>query len=446
MKNGTTPPRVVGSQSLVTFVDGRDPIKSSVTTNLHGFSVFNGVENPNHRTQIRMHGNATTPASATFYTSKVTYGFLKGYLRHRADPTLSSYHSYNGLINTGIGSARLTDPSLERARNRAIAKLYDRLGSPASVGEDIAEWKQTVLTLSDARDSIASLADSLSRTNLALLQEARRKNWNDFKKLYKSLADLCLLYRFGVKPLISTINDVNEVLTDGPHFGYEKFRVSATEYGDGSFNSYQQSSTPSTLFDYYARTTIRSKYRYLGEIKVQWDTAGNSFLSEVGLGWRDVIPTIYNLIPYSFLVDYVTNLGTIIDSISVPWGDVTWCAGTSRLETIVQTGGKNFRKQPSLTAYDFTPLSTKFPRALVYGTVFARQPIYSLPRPSFQFEWPSARNLENVLALVTSRLPVIRRLTQRALAAPTGNGLILGFNNQVRDRSLRVPYPFHHRL
>lgn len=46
-------------------------------------------------------------------------------------------------------------------------------------------------------------------------------------------------------------------------------------------------------------------------------TVNDSPLTLLGLDWSDVLPTLWELIPYSYLIDYFTNVGNMIESVSV---------------------------------------------------------------------------------------------------------------------------------
>jgi len=56
-------------------------------------------------------------------------------------------------------------------------------------------------------------------------------------------------------------------------------------------------------------------------------------MDRYGFGsWREALPVVWELIPYSFLVDYFSNIGQIIDSYSTQLGGVMWINGTVRVE------------------------------------------------------------------------------------------------------------------
>ncbi len=73
------------------------------------------------------------------------------------------------------------------------------------------------------------------------------------------------------------------------------------------------------------------------------------FRQNFGLTLDEFIPTVWELIPYSFLVDYVTNIGAIIDGYSLNKSGLKWLAiGEERVATTKVSG--EIRIRPSIVS------------------------------------------------------------------------------------------------
>lgn len=78
--------------------------------------------------------------------------------------------------------------------------------------------------------------------------------------------------------------------------------------------------------------TFRKKYYGVLINKSGWDGT----LPELGFDLRSFVPSIWQLLPYSFLVDYFTNLGAIIEAASFNRALLAWANHGSRLDDFVE--------------------------------------------------------------------------------------------------------------
>jgi hypothetical protein len=130
---------------------------------------------------------------------------------------------------------------------------------------------------------------------------------------------------------------------------------------------------------------------------------------EAGLRFRDFVPALWEWIPYSFLVDYFTNIGDIIEAASFPKSDLAWCARTYR-NTAVRDGSRMTCRVTSSNAYPltgYTRLDAFYPSSIIIRRKYvSRAAFVGSFVPSFQIEIPGSRGFKkylNIGALALSR-------------------------------------------
>lgn len=102
----------------------------------------------------------------------------------------------------------------------------------------------------------------------------------------------------------------------------------------------------------WIKADIQSKARTYASVRmygrVRIGTRIQNWPDSKALGYdiRSFVPTLWELIPYSWAVDYFTNIGDIIYGLSQGGQDVLWCArGIKRCYEMRQTGVPNCKPQ-----------------------------------------------------------------------------------------------------
>jgi hypothetical protein len=420
--------------SVATFT-GRNYIPASDT--------FAGTKNPFYRSQIRGVTSATTPAGGekyrlnvvpgvatrTWKTSLVAPPVTDPYLYDRFNQTFYTIRVVPGVAPDVTGGAINTIDS------RAIATLYQQLNSiesTVSAGEDLGELAQTARLLRSPLKSLRSLLTSTVDSHNRALRIP------NVSKVAKALADTALEYRFGIKPLVSTIAGAMVGLQNRAYLAHY-YPVNATA-SDTQVDGYtsDQIFAGNLSIDTVTRSLWESSVRYHGVYGVQSSVNTRGVDDVLSLRWRDVVPTIWNLIPYSFLADYVTNIGDIVDSLSVPWSGVRWMVRTVRTTSSREAYTLGYHEH--LPAFKIGG-NCGNGNTTVIVRKFSRQQQSILPRPTLEIDLKlSSGQLFNVAALLVSKaIPIAAKTDRRA----SSSSLAAAFNREVGRQNLRVPYPFH---
>ena len=299
--------------------------------------IFNGTKNPHWRDQVRSVSNATTPASGVMHKilQYEPYNYTiamqgKIFVSPTADRTESGYGfpPYNWPPSwSGVPTSIITDTD-----NRAIRKFLeaaDNARSSVELGQDIGEWKETLNGLRRPMDSARSLVtDVLTkfRKRLRLAKRLLSKN------VAKAVADSYLEFTFGWKPLAADVGSLIEGLQERcKHPSVQPISASASGHGSAGSESTGQINILGGIYIRSFRSVIRGTYirRLKGAVKTGADGGAISFAQLAQLDAQHFVPTLWDLLPYSFIADYFVNVGEIINALSFRYSDLAWGCDTS---------------------------------------------------------------------------------------------------------------------
>lgn len=160
------------------------------------------------------------------------------------------------------------------------------------------------------------------------------------KHVQKILSGLWLEYQYGWKPLAADLEDAAKTIAHASR----SFGVSRHFGGHGSFESsaitFGSYTIPTTGLQWrFERRTVSSgTISYNGQMKVSPGRTG-PMRDSWGVSTRDFLPTVWELIPYSFLADYFTNVGEIIDGFSYCLGNLVYLSKSTKKRSRCSTAG-----------------------------------------------------------------------------------------------------------
>lgn len=331
--------------------------------------------------------------------------------------------NYAEGIIPSIGA--FSDPDLENEALSQFIRKARKAQASAMTGEFMHDLGKTLGSFNRTRDIFLRsfgrvvrkqlwIAKSTSlRTQFLGIRHARNRNRRD---ALGRLSDNWLEWNYGIAPTVSDLEDQSFAIWrayDRSVYGVDSKHVkgwaqsqtnSSTNTGNLSLNTPNGSSKPRI---YYADSMTDTKYvAFYGAVRtLRSDSFVENLQQDLGLGLRSFVPTLWELVPYSFIVDQFTNIGQIIDALVFPRSDVLWVNKLLRREA---TGTRSFRTGFAIplnpgTLITHDEFSTS--PAAFSQTFFSRILFTGSLVPSFRWHLPfRGTDWLSDLALIGSRL------------------------------------------
>lgn len=326
-----------------------------------------GNKNPFWRVQVKARVSATTAMSASGLTASFHPGQATGVIT-RPPPGKPTYESVSGDIAAHFMSAYhpfVGNPTMgsQSARNQALTRLHNAIRQQTTsfqAGVALGELRETVRSVRDITRRLANLSDLHLKTvakralahkdlftgippyrgqgrKLDLPHPYFRDKWPKYtetnadrwRKLRQGLADDWLQFSFGARPLISDVKAAAEtmarIFNDSKHVKVRGFGEKEQFEGIQHLRSGWGSVISFALTDVH-RQRCQVVYRAGLEFSLSSPAAGSAARMRdlFGFNLESFVPTIWNLMPYSFLVDYVSNVGDLLTCLTTDLSSVRW--------------------------------------------------------------------------------------------------------------------------
>lgn len=419
------------------------------TTTQHGTSVsgtFYPYSWQNTRTgdrvlrwkdKIRKGENATGPLSGAKYDLKGTRGLVFQTLPD-AEPLekppyfgdieieYEGYHCRPAILPQVPGNV---SSAASKAENQALFKLLQQIRAARTHFDGITffgELKESIKLVSSVSKGIARMipgyvADQkklIGRhlgsfeispyTGLPVRVRGRSgpkpvyrtpKEWETFRK---NLYDRYLAFAFGVRPLLTDVKGAAETIA---RFQHDERRTVARGYGEVVTDKIVTRSfeTVGTSLNAVRVTTKVTTFKCILRAGVRFEAEVPAFgsamrLAELsGFTLENFVPSIWNLLPSSFLVDYFFNVGDVLEATFTDKSGIIWISKTNIRENVesaylMVAGGSGNIAGNFLGSYEAT------------ARLVGRAPLASLPVPAFETTVPDLLSLKwlNISALMGS--------------------------------------------
>jgi len=227
------------------------------------------------------------------------YGYLGGdpyySIGWSRTPEIAYGSIFEGNFNKTDGTIQQLD--VNALRGKVLARLLDQLrGEHGDLAVDVLEGKQTIKMLRD----LTNVRKQIDNFRKSVFSGSKRK-----QKSFKYVRDQWMQYRYGIRPLISSIYDTMDaiqkqhsvrkvVLTNSTHRTVRRIQIT----GSGSHG------------DPTAMSILETTYRYRMTAAFQLKTGNwlSDFTSLNPAGW------IWETIPLSFVADWFVNVGRTIEN------------------------------------------------------------------------------------------------------------------------------------
>jgi len=304
---------------------------TTVTDSVAGFlaeRLLVGYKNPRWKTQVRLGQDATTDLFGIDFEMLVnTKSFAREvvpYLNPAVTPREYATSAYCSPSQP-VSASSLSNIPLSEANNAAMSGLSDKIQSKQQqllAGVMIGELSETLRLLNSRGKTVKDL---IARYLLGVNKRPGRALTRKQKIVRAS--DLWLEASFGWKPFVNDIDDaITYIAKEGTHKKRGTVRSVRSTSSQSTTDRLCSQSFPYLRADSNSIRTGTVRYIACVDVGSNSDHRARS----LGLAPQGWLPTAWELVPWSFLVDYFSNIGSIVNAFSIQASSVRWVVKTTR--------------------------------------------------------------------------------------------------------------------
>lgn len=398
----------------------RQPIYRSTTVNGQVTDTFDeirytyaerqkiGTRLSSWRRNIR-EGKSATTALQAWKTDTSTKSGSMSTLTVSNHPELTGVYSATISVKGSIvrvpspTSYDITSASPERSKSNALKELIQAFNDevrPFQGGVFIGELRETLHSI---RHPAQKLREGVS-SYLSACKKGRGRTRSP-KSKRRFLSQTWLEYSFGWRPLFHDIDSGAKALAR-INADLARYLIPIRGFGKDESMLPTVGGAGEDYGHLRARWNVEKietiSDRFYGAIWSRPDQAALMSPSLLGFNPSQFVPTIWELIPFSFLVDYFTNIGSILDGWSVQKVNFAWLSRTTRTEIIHRSVDHRFEFD-QLNNFFYSRYGSGSIGNAVYRRIFVNRDNYTdSVIPDFQLTVPGFTSTKwlNIAALV----------------------------------------------
>lgn len=244
------------------------------------------------------------------YDLPLPFTFTSQYISSASDSSSLDGRYFPPYYSLSVGPASFYPAVMAEARERLVKKIR---ATASEIAVTMAERRQAVNMIVKRFSQLTSFVKALKRLRFgdafdALDVRRPRANdpfWHKLKQHGKDLGGLFLEFHFGWEPLVKDIGNAIETLQKGVPPVWVKTRSQGS--GSGSFSPYDFATHS---YSWTIKATCNC------QVSV---TNPNLFLANQ-MGFVNPLGIIWELIPFSFVVDWFVTVGDFLNSFTEFWG------------------------------------------------------------------------------------------------------------------------------
>lgn len=249
--------------------------------------------------------------------------------------------------------------------------------------------------LAGVTSTLKTLLPHFKKARLAL---KRSRSSRDTKRILASFNARYLEFTFAIMPFVGDIQDLVARVKDLSS-KHKSTLVHSTKTDAGWELPFQSETLHSGPLDWSYRASYRWEIKANAQGVVLNNPTDSGFSpSSFGLRLRDFVPTVWELIPYSFLVDYVTTVGSFCEATMAEFSSCAYYwSGCEAISTTTVT--PTFWLSPWAD-----PNAVTFAASAEKSVLTRRQVVRRRPNPAYDLtcSWqvPGFRAVANTLSIL----------------------------------------------